>query len=49
MIDINPDFADAAPMPAAEQNALWKYKAVYLQANQRVDQWSDVVSIPVAG
>ena len=49
MIDINSDYADAAPIPAAEQNALWKYKAVCLQANQRVDQWSDVVCIPVAG
>ncbi len=26
-----------------------KYKAIYLQADQRVGQWSDVVSIPVAG
>jgi len=25
-----------------------KYKAIYLQADQRVGQWSDVVSIPVA-
>ena len=33
---------------AAGQSALWKYKAIYLQADQRVGQWSDVVSIPVA-
>ena len=36
-------------MAAAGQSALWKYKAIYLQADQRVGQWSDVVSIPVAG
>jgi len=37
------------PMAAAGQSALWKYKAIYLQADQRAGQWSDVVSIPVAG
>jgi len=37
------------PLPAAGQSALWKYKAIYLQADQRVGQWSNVASIPVAG
>jgi hypothetical protein len=36
-----------AAMPPAGQS--WKYKDIYLQADQRVGQWSDVVSIPVAG
>lgn len=48
-IDTIPDYTDTAPMPAAGQSALWKYKAIYLQADQRAGQWSDVVSIPVAG
>jgi len=33
----------------AGQSALWEYKAIYIQSDQRVGQWSDVVSIPVAG
>ena len=48
-IDTIPNYTDTAPMPAAGQSALWKYKAIYIQADQRVGQWSDVVSIPVAG
>jgi hypothetical protein len=44
----NYDYTVAA-MPPAGQSALWKYKGIYLQADQRVGQWSDVVSIPVAG
>jgi hypothetical protein len=42
-------FTDTAAMPPAGQSALWKYKVIYIQADQRVGQWSDVVSIPVAG
>jgi len=34
---------------AAGQSALWKYKAICHQGDDRVGQWSDVVSIPVAG
>ncbi len=48
-IDTIPNYTDTQPMPAAGQSALWKYKAIYLQADQRVGHWSDVVSIPVAG
>jgi hypothetical protein len=48
-IDSIPDYTDTAAMPPAGQSALWKYKDIYLQAAQRVGQWSDVVSIPVAG
>jgi hypothetical protein len=33
----------------AGQSAVWKYKGIYLQADQHVGQKSDVVSIPVAG
>jgi hypothetical protein len=48
-IDTIPGYTDTAPMPAAGQSALWKYKAIYRQDDDRVGQWSDVVSIPVAG
>jgi hypothetical protein len=48
-IDTIPNYTDTAPMPPAGQSALWKYKGIYIQADQRVGQWSDVVSIPVAG
>ena len=47
-IDTVPDYTDTAALPAAGQSALWKYKAIYLQGDSRVGQWSDVVSIPVA-
>jgi hypothetical protein len=48
-IDTVPGYTDTAPLPAAGQSALWKYKAIYRQGDDRVGQWSDVVSIPVAG
>ena len=48
-IDTLPGYTDTASMPAAGQSALWKYKAIYHQGDDRVGQWSDVVSIPVAG
>ena len=38
---------DALPAPGT--GAVWKYKAIYLQGDDRAGQWSDVVSIPVAG
>ena len=48
-VDTVPDYIDTQPMPAAGQSALWKYKAIYHHGDSRVGQWSDVVSIPVAG
>lgn len=48
-IDTIPGYTDTAPLPAAGQSALWKYKAIYRHGDDRVGQWSDVVSIPVAG
>jgi hypothetical protein len=48
-VDTVPDYTYTAAMPPAGQSALWKYKAIYLQDDDRVGQWSDVVSIPVAG
>ena len=48
-VDTVPDYTDTAAMPPAGQSALWKYKAIYRQGDDRVGQWSVVVSIPVAG
>ena len=47
-IDTVPDYNDTQPLPAAGQSALWKYKAIYRLNDERVGQWSDVVSIAVA-
>ncbi len=47
-VDTIPDYTDTQPLPAG-QTALWKYKAIYHQGDDRVGQWSDVVSLPVAG
>lgn len=47
--DTVPDYTDTAPLPPTGQSAVWKYKAIYHQGDERVGQWSDVVSIPVAG
>ena len=48
-IDTIPDYTDTAALPAAGQSALWKYKGIYRQGDDRVGQWSDVVSVAVAG
>ncbi len=48
-IDTVPDYTDTQPLPTSGQSAVWKYKAIYKQGDERVGQWSDVVSLPVAG
>jgi len=48
-IDTVPDYLDTAPLPAPGQSAIWKYKAIYRLNDEQVGQWSDVVSIAVAG
>lgn len=48
-IDTNPDYTDTFPLPVPGQTALWKYKAIYLLADERVGQWSDVATIAVQG
>jgi len=47
-VDTVPDYTDTTTLPAG-QSALWKYKAIYRQNDDRVGQWSDVVSLAVAG
>lgn len=47
--DTFPDYDDTAPLPAAGQSALWKYKAIYTYKDERVGQWSDEMSVTVMG
>ena len=47
-IDTVPDYTDTQPLPTGA-SALWKYKAIYRLGDERTGQWSDVVSIAVAG
>jgi len=47
-LDTVPDYTDTQAAPVG-QSALWKYKAIYRQHDERVGQWSDVVSLAVAG
>lgn len=43
--DTTPDYLDTTPAPTPA--AVWKYKAIYRVGDQRVGQWSDLVSITV--
>lgn len=47
-IDTTPNYTDTQAFPAG-QSALWKYKAIYRQDDQRVGVWSEVVTVAVAG
>lgn len=48
-IDTVPNYTDKEALPEPGQSAVWQYRAIYLQKDERVGQWSDVVSITVAG
>jgi hypothetical protein len=48
-IDTVPDYTDTQPFPASGQSAVWKYKGIYRVADERTGQWSDIVTIAVAG
>lgn len=45
--DTTPGYLDTTALPAAP--AKWSYKAIFRVGDQRVGQWSDVVSITVGG
>ena len=47
--DFVPDFIDNSVYPAQGQSAIWKYRASYLVADDKVGVWSDIVTITVAG
>ena len=46
-INTEPNTTDNTPLPAT--GAVWKYKAIYRLHDEQVGQWSDVLSVTVAG
>jgi len=48
-VDSVPDYVDTFAFPPAGQAAVWKYMAIYQINDERVGQWSDTVTIAVAG
>ena len=47
--DINPNFTDNTAMPPQGQSALWRYRAMYFLKDERIGDWSDIVTIAVTG
>jgi hypothetical protein len=47
--DMRPNHIDASPLPALGTSAIWKYRAIYRFHDAQVGQWSDEVSVTVAG
>jgi hypothetical protein len=47
--DFHPDFIDSSPLPPHGQTALWRYRAIYILNDEKVGQWSDIVSTSVMG
>lgn len=45
----NPKFRDEDSLPAAGQSRIIKYKAIFIWNNEEVGEWSDEVSVTVAG
>ncbi len=48
-IDTVPDYDDTYALPAPGQSEVWKYKAIYRLADERIGQWSDEASVTVMG
>ena len=48
-IDTHPGHLDTAPLPPAGTTALWRYRGIYRQKDQRVGQWSVVLEVAVKG
>lgn len=47
--DTIPNYTDTFALPASGQSALWKYKVIYRKDDEPAGQWSNEVSISVAG
>jgi hypothetical protein len=47
--DTHPNYTDTAALPAIGTSALWHFKAIYKLDDERVGQFSNPVSITVAG
>jgi hypothetical protein len=48
-IDNHPGHLDTAPLPPAGTTALWRYRGIYRQKDQRVGEWSVVLDVAVKG
>jgi hypothetical protein len=48
-IDTVPNYTDMSTLPGSGQSAVWQYRAIYRLKDERVGQWSDVVSVTVTG
>ena len=49
LISGNPPGCECLARPAASQNAVWKYKAIYCLHDEQCGLWSDVFSQAVMG
>lgn len=47
--DMSPNFIDISPLPSKGTSVVWRYRVIYLRKDQRVGQWSEVVSMTVTG
>lgn len=48
-IDTVPTYIDKEPLPPAGKSEVWQYRMIYHYKDERVGQWSDVVSVTVTG
>lgn len=48
-IDLQPNYIDMEPLPPVGKSAVWTYRAIYRKKDKQVGQYSDVVSVTVAG
>ena len=48
-LDTQPDYTDSFPLPAPDQNALWRYRTIYIKNDTTVGQWSDVAEVALKG
>ena len=47
--DTRPNYIDTFALPALGSSSIWKYRAIYRYRDAQVGQWSDEVSVTVAG
>ena len=45
--DLRPNFVDTTPLPSGSESAVWRYRAMYMFKDEKVGNWSDVVTITV--
>jgi hypothetical protein len=48
-IDTVPTYIDKEPLPPSGKSEVWEYRMIYHFKDERVGQWSDVVSVTVTG